>query len=173
MISVILKKDVDNLGRAGEIVRVKPGYGRNFLIPRGLALVATRGNVAQHEHHKRSIEAEQARVRAQHQKLADQLKTTTVSIARKAGKDSKLFGSVSSRDIVEALAMQNIELDRRVFYFLCAAQHLPDYRKQQPEVILSRNAIAFAWSNRKPGPADPGDSRDYHAAVVGREEFWR
>ena len=119
MISVILKKDVDNLGRAGEIVRVKPGYGRNFLIPRGLALVATRGNVAQHEHHKRAIEAEQQRVRAQHQKLADQLKTTTVSIARKAGKDSKLFGSVSSRDIVEALAMQNIELDRR-------AVQLPD-----------------------------------------------
>ena len=114
MISVILKKDVDNLGRAGEIVRVKPGYGRNFLIPRGMALLATRGNVAQHEHHKRAIEAEQQRVRAQHQKLADQLKTTTVSIARKAGKDSKLFGSVSSRDIVEALAMQNIELDRRV-----------------------------------------------------------
>lgn len=64
MISVILKKDVDNLGRAGEIVRVKPGYGRNFLIPRGMALLATRGNVAQHEHHKRAIEAEQQRVRA-------------------------------------------------------------------------------------------------------------
>lgn len=119
MISVILKKDVDSLGRAGDIVRVKPGYGRNFLIPRGMALLATRGNVAQHEHHKRAIEAEQQRVRAQHQKLADQLKTTTVSIARKAGKDSKLFGSVSSRDIVEALAMQNIELDRR-------AVQLPD-----------------------------------------------
>lgn len=118
MISVILKKDVDNLGRAGDIVRVKPGYGRNFLIPRGMALLATRGNVAQHEHHKRAIEAEQQRVRAQHQKLADQLKTTTVSIARKAGKDSKLFGSVSSRDIVEALAMQNIELDRRAVQLL-------------------------------------------------------
>jgi large subunit ribosomal protein L9 len=114
MISVILKKDVDNLGRAGDIVRVKPGYGRNFLIPRGMALLATRGNVAQHEHHKRAIEAEQQRVRAQHQKLADQLKSTSVSIARKAGKDNKLFGSVSSRDIVEALAMQNLEVDRRL-----------------------------------------------------------
>ena len=119
MISVILKKEVDNLGRAGDIVRVKPGYGRNFLIPRGMALLATRGNVAQHEHHKRAIEAEQQRMRATQQKLADRLKTTTVSIARKAGKDSKLFGSVSSRDIVEALAMQNIELDRR-------AVQLPD-----------------------------------------------
>lgn len=119
MISVILKKDVDNLGRAGEIVKVRPGYGRNFLIPRGMALLATRGNVAQHEHHRRSIEAEIARLRAQQQKLADQLKTTSVSIARKAGKDAKLFGSVSSRDIVDALAMQNIEVDRR-------AVQLPD-----------------------------------------------
>lgn len=114
MINVILKQDVDSLGRAGEIVRVKPGYGRNYLIPRGLALLATRGNVAQHEHHRRAIEAEQARVRAEQQKKADQLKNTTVSIARKAGKDNKLFGSVSSRDIVEALAMQNIEIDRRL-----------------------------------------------------------
>jgi large subunit ribosomal protein L9 len=113
MISVILKKDVDSLGRAGDIVRVKPGYGRNFLIPRGMALLATRGNVAQHEHHRRSIEAEQQRVRDQHKKLADQLRTASVSIARKAGKDNKLFGSVSSRDIVDALAMQNLELDRR------------------------------------------------------------
>lgn len=114
MISVILKQDVDTLGRAGEIVKVKPGYGRNYLIPRGMALLATRGNVAQHEHHRRAIEAEQARVRADQQKTADQLKTTSVSIARKAGKDNKLFGSVSSRDIVEALAMQNIEIDRRL-----------------------------------------------------------
>ncbi|MCX4244115.1 50S ribosomal protein L9 [Paraliomyxa miuraensis] len=114
MISVILKQDVESLGRAGEIVRVKPGYGRNYLIPRGMALLATRGNVAQHEHHRRAIEAEQARMRAEQQKTADLLKNTSVSIARKAGKDNKLFGSVSSRDIVEALAMQNIEVDRRL-----------------------------------------------------------
>ncbi|MEM9452975.1 MAG: 50S ribosomal protein L9 [Myxococcota bacterium] len=114
MISVILKQDVDNLGRAGEIVKVKPGYGRNFLIPRGMALLATRGNVAQHEHHKRAIEAEQARLHAQQKLVADQLEKTSVSIARKAGKDGKLFGSVSSRDIVDALAMQNIEIDRRL-----------------------------------------------------------
>ena len=114
MISVILKQDVENLGRAGEIVQVKPGYGRNFLIPRGMALLATRGNVAQHEHHRRAIEAEQARLHAEQKKVADQLAATSVSIARKVGKDNKLFGSVSSRDIVEALQMQNIELDRRL-----------------------------------------------------------
>lgn len=114
MISVILKQDVDNLGRAGEIVEVKPGYGRNYLIPRGMALLATRGNVSQHEHYKRAIEAERAKLHAEQRKMADQLEKTAVSIARKAGKDGKLFGSVGPRDIVEALAAQNIELDRRL-----------------------------------------------------------
>ena len=114
MLEVILTKDVENLGRAGEVVRVKPGYGRNYLMPRGLALVATRGNIAQLEHHKREIAREQQKIRAEHQKLADKLKGTSVSIARKAGKDNKLFGSVGSRDIVDALAMQKIDIDRKL-----------------------------------------------------------
>lgn len=114
MLEVILTKDVENVGNAGEVVRVKPGFGRNFLLPRGLALVASRGNIAQLEHHKREIEREQQKIRAEYQKLADKLRGTSVSIARKAGKDNKLFGSVGSRDIVDALAMQKIEVDRKL-----------------------------------------------------------
>jgi len=112
--SIILTQDVDKLGRAGEIVSVKPGYGRNFLLPRGLGLLATRGNVAQLEHHRRAIAREQSKIREQFEALAKQLQGTKVSIARKAGKDEKLFGSVSNKDIVEALEAQNIKLDRRV-----------------------------------------------------------
>jgi len=112
--SIILTEDVDKLGRAGEIVSVKPGYGRNYLLPRGLGLLATRGNVRQLEHHQRSIAREQAKVREKHQALAKKLEGTKVSIARKAGKDEKLFGSVTNKDIVEALAAQNIDLDRKV-----------------------------------------------------------
>lgn len=111
--SLILTQDVDNLGRAGEIVSVKPGYGRNFLLPRGVALLATRGNVAQLEHHRRSIAREQEKIRAEYEKVAKKLEGTTVSIARKAGKDDKLFGSVGSKDVVEALAAQNLNIDRR------------------------------------------------------------
>lgn len=114
MLEVILTKDVENLGRAGEVVRVKPGYGRNYLMPRGLALAATRGNIAQLEHNRREIARQQEKIRAEHQKLADKLKGTSVSIARKAGKDNKLFGSVGARDIIEALAMQKIDLDRKL-----------------------------------------------------------
>ncbi len=114
MLEIILRKDVENLGAAGEVVSVRPGYGRNYLIPRGLALTATRGNMAQLEHHKRVIAAEQARIRAEHAKMAEQLKGVTVAIARKKGQDGKLFGSVSTKDISEALAMQNINVDRKL-----------------------------------------------------------
>jgi large subunit ribosomal protein L9 len=114
MMSVILTKDVDQLGRAGEIVKVRPGYGRNYLLPRGLALAATRSNLAQLEHHRRQIEKEQEVLRAAHQQIAQSLVNASVSIARKSGQDDKLFGSVTARDIVEALSAQNIDIDRRL-----------------------------------------------------------
>lgn len=114
MLEVILTQDVDNLGDAGQVVRVKPGYGRNYLLPRGLALLATRGNKSQLEHQRRAIEAAQAEVRKQHEELAKKLAGTTVSIARKQGEDDKLFGSVSTKDIADALAQQGLEIDRKI-----------------------------------------------------------
>jgi large subunit ribosomal protein L9 len=114
MLQMILTKDVDNLGRAGELVRVKPGYGRNYLLPRGLALLATKSNLSQLEHHRREIAAQQAKVRAEYEAKAKQLDGVEVSIPRKVGAEAKMFGSVSSRDIAEALAAQNIEVDRKL-----------------------------------------------------------
>lgn len=114
MLEVILTKDVDNLGRAGEVVRVRPGYGRNYLLPRGLALVASRGNIAQLEHHKRVIAKQQEKIRAEHEAKAKQLQEASVSIPKQVGEDDKLFGSVTSKDIAEALAAQNIEIDRKL-----------------------------------------------------------
>jgi len=114
MLELILRSDVPGLGRAGEVVKVRPGYGRNYLIPRGLALAATRGNMAQLEHQKRLIAAELARVLAEHKAMAQKLKGVSVSIARKKGDAGKLFGSVSTKDIAEALANQNITIDRKL-----------------------------------------------------------
>ncbi|MDC0718830.1 50S ribosomal protein L9 [Nannocystis bainbridge] len=114
MLELILRSDVPGLGRAGEVVKVRPGYGRNYLIPRGFALAATRGNIAQLEHQKRLIAAEQARVLAEHKAMAQKLKGVSVSIARKKGGEGKLFGSVSTKDIAEALANQNITIDRKL-----------------------------------------------------------
>jgi large subunit ribosomal protein L9 len=114
MLQIILTKDVDNLGRAGELVRVKPGYGRNYLLPRGLALIATKSNLAQLEHHRRDIAARQALLRTELEAKAGELKEAVVSIPRKIGKEGKMYGSVSTKDISEALAAQNVELDRRL-----------------------------------------------------------
>ena len=114
MLEVILTKDVEKLGKAGELVRVKPGYGRNYLLPRGLALLATRGNIAQLEHHRRAIAAEQAKIHERNVAQAKQLESASVSIPRKAGEDDKLFGSVTNKDIAEALAAQNIDVDRKL-----------------------------------------------------------
>ncbi len=113
-IQVILTKDVDNLGRAGEVVSVRPGYGRNMLFPRGLALAATRGNIAEVEHRRRVIARERAKIEEEHKKMAIHLATVSVSVARKAGEGGRIFGSVTSKDVSEALGAQNIIIDRKL-----------------------------------------------------------
>jgi large subunit ribosomal protein L9 len=114
MMQIILTKDVDSLGNAGDLIRVKPGYGRNYLLPRGLALLATAANIRQLEHHRREIAAQQAKVRAEHEANAAKLKEAVVSIPRKVGAEDKLFGSVSTKDIAAALAAQNVVIDRKL-----------------------------------------------------------
>lgn len=110
---VILKKEVPNLGDAGDVVRVKPGYGRNYLIPQGLAILANESNVAELEHQKRMADAIRRKELGAAQELAKQIGETAVTIRREAGEDEKLFGSVTNRDIVEALAEREIVVDRR------------------------------------------------------------
>ena len=110
---VILKPEVPSLGDAGDIVKVSDGYGRNFLMPRGLAIPASEGSVREAEHQKRVADAIRRKKLASAQALAKQLEGTAVSIRRETGGDDKLFGSVSNRDIAAALAEEGIELDRR------------------------------------------------------------
>jgi large subunit ribosomal protein L9 len=110
---VILKQDVDNLGNAGEIVSVRPGYGRNFLLARGLAILASAGSVAELEHQKRMADAIRRKQLQAAQDLATRIEGTAVSIRREAGEDDKLFGSVTNRDIAEALAAEGIAVDRK------------------------------------------------------------
>ena len=110
---VILKEDLDNLGKSGDIVNVKPGYGRNFLLPRGLAVLATADDVSRVAHEKRVIAARTAKMAKEAQAEADRLSQVTVSIARAVGDEDKLFGSVTSRDISEALAEQKVTIDAK------------------------------------------------------------
>ena len=110
---LILREDVENLGRGGEVVEVKPGYGRNFLLPRGLAVAANPRNVKELEHQKAVASAKAAKLKASAQAVAKRLAETPVTLKRKVGEQDKLYGSVTTLDIAEALAARGLQLDRR------------------------------------------------------------
>ncbi len=110
---IILTQDVDNLGKAGELVSVKPGYGRNYLVPRGFAVSATVHNKNRLDHEKALIEKRVAKDRASATELATRINGITLQFERNVGDDEKLFGSVTSRDITEQLKKAGIEIDHR------------------------------------------------------------
>lgn len=110
---VILQQDVPHLGRVGEIVKVRDGYGRNFLVPHGMAVVADERNVRRLEHQKREAAAKASRILADAKAAAEKLGQTAVSIKMQAGEEGKLFGAVTNRDIVDALLAEGVEIDRR------------------------------------------------------------
>jgi large subunit ribosomal protein L9 len=110
---VILTQDVDNLGKAGELVSVRPGYGRNYLVPRGLAVSATVRNKNRLDHDKAVIERRVAKERASANEIATKINAMTLQFERIVGEDEKLFGSVTSRDIQEQLKRAGVEIDHR------------------------------------------------------------
>jgi large subunit ribosomal protein L9 len=110
---VILQQDHEGLGRIGDVVRVSDGYAFNLLIPRGIAIRANEGNVRQMEHLKRLTEVKRKAQLEQARAEADRINGTAISIKRSAGEEDKLFGSVTNRDIAEALAAEGIEIDKR------------------------------------------------------------
>ena len=100
---IILLEDVNKLGDMGDVVDVKPGYGRNYLIPQGLAVRASTGNVAQLKHQKRLIDSRRDRLRAEALELLQHVDKVSVTIPKKSGEKGKLFGSVTNRDIATSL----------------------------------------------------------------------
>jgi len=113
MIEVILREDVQSLGKAGALVRVKPGYARNFLLPRGLAYEATEGNKKRIAAETKARESRASEERAKAQGTADQLAGVAVTIAAKAGEGDRLFGSVTAQDIADALERAGHPVDKR------------------------------------------------------------
>ncbi|MBW1757869.1 MAG: 50S ribosomal protein L9 [Deltaproteobacteria bacterium] len=108
-VEVVLKDNLKHLGSIGDVVRVRRGYARNFLLPRGLAVVASRGNVRQIEHEK-AIQAQRiAKLRSVQEEVVLELGKVTVMIAKEAGEDGKLFGSVTSNDVLESLKAKGID----------------------------------------------------------------
>ena len=110
---LILTEDVTDLGKAGDLVTVKSGYGRNFLVPRGLAVSATTRNVAELDHRKRTVAARVAKEKAVAGSLAERIGAMTLQFERLVGEDEKMFGSVTSRDLARQLGVAGIDIDSR------------------------------------------------------------
>lgn len=110
---LILKENVPNLGTAGELVTVKPGYARNYLIPQGMAVAATQRNQRQLEHNQRVISRRVAKQVAAAEEIAGRLNGMTLQFERLVGEDEKMFGSVTSRDIAEQLDRAGLKVDHR------------------------------------------------------------
>jgi large subunit ribosomal protein L9 len=110
---VILREHVDNLGRRGEIVKVAPGYARNYLLPRKLALLATEGNKQRIEKERAKFDAVEAEERKIAEAMGARLANLEIEIARRVGETEALYGSVTSSDVAEALARKGFDVDRR------------------------------------------------------------
>src|SRR5438876_896585 len=110
---LILREDVYNLGKSGEVVSVKDGYGRNFLLPRKMAVLANEQNVRRLSHEKSVIEARQQKLKGAAEEQGKKISGASVKITRKVGEQEKLYGSVTSLDIAEALVAQGHKVDRR------------------------------------------------------------
>ena len=113
MAKIILRQTIDNLGATGDIVDVKAGYARNYLIPRGIALEATEGNVRRLAEEQRHRKQAGAREEELARELAGALEGRSVTFTVRAGEDGRLFGSVTTSDIAEALGKEGVEVDRR------------------------------------------------------------
>ena len=110
---VILRADVENLGRLGDVVSVKPGYGRNYLLPQGMAMAATKANLKVFELERKKLQAEMDALRAVAGELGSRIKNADITITMRVGENNKLYGSVTSAVIADALAAKGIEIDRR------------------------------------------------------------
>ncbi len=112
-VQVVLREDVQNLGKTGEVVRVRPGYARNYLIPRGVAALATRASISNIEHEKRAALARGEKLKKEAQGVADALAHVELRVEKTAGDEGKLFGSVTASEIADQLNAKGYKVDRK------------------------------------------------------------
>jgi len=125
---IILREDIDNLGGRGQVVKVAAGYARNYLLPRRLAVAATDANRKIVEQERQAHLRKEAVLKTESEDLAKLLANATVNIARKAGENGQLFGSVTAADIADALTAQKFNIDRRKIHLEEPIRALGDYK---------------------------------------------
>jgi large subunit ribosomal protein L9 len=137
---VILKENVENLGRIGDVVKVSDGYARNFLIPQKKVVPASQDNIAQIEHQKKMLEKKRAAEKLSAEELSKKIASFTCNISRKVGEKDKLFGSVTTQDIADALKAGGIDVEKRAIHLKEPIKALGVHNveiKLLPEVVTS------------------------------------
>lgn len=125
---VILRQAVDNLGHPGDVVAVSNGYARNYLLPRGIAFLATEGNLKRIQQEKARLEAAEASRREAAEQVAKQLEEVSITFAARVGEEGKLFGSVTAGDVAEQLAAKGFQIEKRQIDLLEPIRSLGVYR---------------------------------------------
>jgi len=151
--TVLLREDIDNLGGRGEIVRVKAGYARNYLLPHGFASLATKGNVKQIEQERAALLKRAAIEKATAEAQREVMESLQLTFERKAGEHGTLFGSVTSMDIAEALQKKGYEIDRRKIVLKDAIKETGEYTvnvKLHREVTLAVPVTVTAEGGEMP-----------------------
>jgi large subunit ribosomal protein L9 len=125
---VILKEDIATLGKIGEVVRVRDGYARNYLLPRGLVLEANKRNLKTFEHQKKIVTDQKQKITRHAQAVGDQLAGVSLVIPMKVGEEGKLFGSVTTMQIEKALKVKGLNVDRRKIHLEAPIKVVGDYQ---------------------------------------------
>jgi len=166
---LLLKEDVDGLGFCGDEVEVKDGYGRNFLIPKGKALLATPNNLKAFNHQKLVVQSKVKKVIATVQAIADEIAKVTCTVKKKIGDTGKMFGSVTAQDIADLLKVQGVDIDRRKIQITEPIKKAGEYKipvKLHTEVTAEIKLVVEAEQE----VAEPTEEPAEHAPEVEQKK---
>ena len=166
---LLLKEDVDGLGFCGDEVEVKDGFGRNFLIPKGKALLATPNNLKAFNHQKRVVQSKVKKVIATVQAIADEIAKVTCTVKKKIGDTGKMFGSVTAQEIADLLKVQGVDIDRRKIQIAEPIKKAGEYKipvKLHTEVTAEIKLVVEAEQE----VAEPTEEPAEHAPEVEQKK---
>ena len=166
---LLLKEDVDGLGFCGDEVEVKDGFGRNFLIPKGKALLATPNNLKAFNHQKRVVQSKVKKVMATVQAIADEIAKVTCTVKKKIGDTGKMFGSVTAQEIADLLKVQGVDIDRRKIQITEPIKKAGEYKipvKLHTEVTAEIKLVVEAEQE----VAEPTEEPAEHAPEVEQKK---
>jgi len=157
---VILRTDIEKLGKLGDVVDVKPGYARNYLLPKKLAMLATPSNLKVFEHEKKKLEEKLNAERFKAKELAEKLESEKIEIQVRVGEGDKLYGSVTSSNIVDELAKRGYEIDRKKVELDKPIRSLGEYQipvKLYPGVVATLNVSVVRYQEEGDEQASQGE----------------